>query len=376
MKIANIIEDARLAGPQRRMVNVATRLSEHFEHVILIPETDNSDFRQLLEEHSLNWYALPLHHLTLKKIKLAKFLLFFVPETIKLKNYLKENNIDIIHVSGGSWQWKGVIAGRLAGCRVLWHLNDTKMNVVIKRIFWFLAGLTDGLIVAGEEVKNVYVGMLGNRYSGTITSIPAPVDQRRFNPVNIEKIPELRKDGVFTIAMVANVSPVKGLETLIKAAQLLNRLNTKAIWYVAGPIYDSQKNYKARLDNLMNSLSVDNVIFLGGYENVPGFLKTADVYVCTSVAEASPTSVWEAMFMSLPVVSTKVGDVPYHIESGHNGFVCEIDDAQSIASNIHSLLNDQSMRAEFGSRSRTIALEKFELGVVVEKHEQVYESFG
>ena len=54
-------------------------------------------------------------------------------------------------------------------------------------------------------------------------------------------------------------------------------------------------------------------------------LKRFDVYVCSSKAESSPISVWEAMSMAKPIVSTSVGDVPLYVQNEHNGYIVEIE---------------------------------------------------
>lgn len=372
MKIANLIEDGRLAGPQRRIVNVASALSGKFDYVVLIPKLDNAEFKGLLEKKRIKYSELPIHRLTLNRNLLFKFMTLFIYEVMVLRRYLIDNDIDLIHVSGGSWQWKGIIAGRMKGCRVIWHLNDTNMNWIVKRVFKYLVHRTDGLIVAGDKVTETYVKILDRQYKGTITTIPAPVDPEAFHPDRVKKTAELDVSNKSIIVTVANISPVKDLKTLIRAAAKLQDLNADIIWYVAGPIYATQQHYKVELDALIEELSVENIRFLGACENIPGLLKLAQVYVCTSMAEASPTSVWEAMCMGLPIVSTDVGDVSHHVVTERNGFVVPVGDAQGIAESVKKLIADNELRTCYGSASRNRALDCFTIESVVEKHEQVY----
>jgi len=60
--------------------------------------------------------------------------------------------VDIVHCNG-AWQVKGIIAGKLAGAKVVWHLNDTRMPFFIKVVFSFLAvSSCDAFIAAGAVV--------------------------------------------------------------------------------------------------------------------------------------------------------------------------------------------------------------------------------
>ena len=42
---------------------------------------------------------------------------------------------------------------------------------------------------------------------------------------------------------------------------------------------------------------------------IRSLLNQSDIYVCSSNYESSPVSIWEAMSMELPIVSTDVGDL-------------------------------------------------------------------
>ena len=47
-----------------------------------------------------------------------------------------------------------------------------------------------------------------------------------------------------------------------------------------------------------------NIYFINSRRDVRPLLKRFDIYVCSSDNEASPLSVWEAMSMKKPIVST------------------------------------------------------------------------
>jgi len=135
IKVANIIEDGRAAGPQVRMIEVAKKLNKkEFETVIIIPKKSSQSLKTRLIKNNITYKELSLHRLTKQKRQLFLFATLFIYEIFFLYRFLKNNNFNIVHVSGGIWQWKGVIAGKLAGCKVIWHLNDTSMPFFIKTV--------------------------------------------------------------------------------------------------------------------------------------------------------------------------------------------------------------------------------------------------
>jgi glycosyltransferase involved in cell wall biosynthesis len=97
---------------------------------------------------------------------------------------------------------------------------------------------------------------------------------------------------------------------------------------------------------------------------VRALLKRFDIYVCSSLAESSPVSVWEAMAMARPVVSTDVGDVPRHVEDGKAGYIVGVGDHEAMAERLALLCADPDMRRRQGETARRIALAEFTPDVI------------
>jgi len=369
IKIANIIEDGRLAGPQIRMMSVAKMLdSDQYETTIVLPKKDNRRFKKKIINYGLRFKEQPIHRLTKEKKHLFFFVFNFAYEIIVLRKYFKQGRFDIVHVSGGSWQWKGVIAGKLAGCKVLWHLNDTQTPSYIRYIFRFLASrFADGFIVAGNKVEQYYLSDV-NLDRKIVKEIQAPVDGSFFDPDCAENNNKLLKCKGIKVVTIANINPAKGLENFIRSAVGLNAVDTGVEFFIIGPVYKSQKTYFDQLKKLMDN----KVHFLGAVNNVRGILKEADIYVCSSVAEASPTAVWEAMAMGKPIVSTNVGDVSRFVKNGVNGFIVDVNDELAMTGVVRQLVNNPILRKKFGLKSREVALKSLDISRCVKLHEEVY----
>jgi glycosyltransferase involved in cell wall biosynthesis len=178
--------------------------------------------------------------------------------------------------------------------------------------------------------------------------IPSTVDTSTFDPsLDLPTDPDLPIDRP-VIGTVVNVSPIKGLETLIRAAgHLLSRGYSPDV-IIVGEIFKRQMNYQRRLIELSNHLGLSRLQFVGAKDDVRPFLKSIDIYVCSSNAESSPTSVWEAMAMARPIVSTDVGDVARHIVDGEDGFIVPVGDYMAMAEKIEQLLQKPELRTTFG----------------------------
>ena len=88
--------------------------------------------------------------------------------------------------------------------------------------------------------------------------------------------------------------------------------------------------------------------------------------------QISTTSVWEAMAMEKPIVSTDVGDVSTYIMNGDDGFIVPPCDSQALAKKVEILIKNDSLRKKFSSRVRNAAVEYLDIDICVKKHIQAY----
>lgn len=377
LKVANIIEEGRLAGPQVRIAEVARCLAGigkgKIHTTVIFPFEGGEPFKQRLDGYSVDYRQIRLHRPARNKKYLVRYLLFFIPDIHTIYKVLKGDGIDLVHVSGGSWQVKGVIAGKLAGCRVLWHLNDTGMPRGIRLCFRIVANRgVDGFIVAGKKVREYYLKKIGIGRARPVFEIQAPVDCTYYDPAVVTPDRLVSKDPGLKIVTVGNINPLKGIEYFLKMAHELNKQYNNIHFFVVGPQLSSQKEYLAYLYKLKEDLHLDNVTFYGPCPVVRRVLKAADIYVCSSVTEASPLAVWEAMAMETPVVSSDVGDVSRFVRHGESGYVVSAGDVDSMALHTAKLIEDKGLRCRFATKSRRTAVEKLDISIAARKHEQAY----
>jgi len=375
LKVANVIEDGRLAGPQVRIAMVAGQLRRYqIDTTVIYPDFDNTLFKHRLEAMGVLGIQLPIHRLTRQKKDLLLYFLCFGYELWLLTRLFRKAGFDIVHVSGGAWQYKGVIAGKLAGCKVVWHLNDTSMLGIIRMIFRGIAKWwADGLIVAGSRVRQYYVNELGVGSSKPVIEIQAPVDCSHFDPQSVVPDKRIFEIEGLKIISVGNVNPLKGLEYFLSMAALLNQEHKGELhFFIVGPHWSSQRAYLKKLEYIKAEKNLRNVSFYGSSSDVRRIHKAADIYVCSSLAEASPLSVWEAMAMEKAIVATDVGDISRFITHGENGYIVAVADPAALAYYVGKLVQDPDLRKRFGKKARLAALMNLDISNVARKHVEAY----
>ncbi len=368
IRVANIIEEARLGGPQNRIAEVAARLREDgIETTVILPDNNNQVFVQKLERLGVAYHTLPLHKLTRDKRGLLSFILHFPGDIWRVRNAINACGAQLVHCNSAG-QWKGAIAARLIGRPALWHLNDTNMPGPVKPIFRLVARRVTGFILAAARVADYY---LKDRFASKPRFlIQAPVDCSMFES---EKRTQTKEGSdPINVICVGNVSPVKDVEAYVGLALSLQSRSPKPVFSFIGEPLESQKAYLKKIDRLNNSSQPTAVAMLGRKRDVRPYLQAADIYVCTSRFEASPISIWEAMAMGLPIVATDVGDIARMNEEGDFARVVPTENAAALASVVTELINAPDERKRLGANARKYALENLDINICVRKHAAAY----
>lgn len=181
------------------------------------------------------------------------------------------------------------------------------------------------------------------------------VDVLRFSPG--EKSKELSKKleilNCPTIISLRSLESVYNIETLITAIPLVLKEIPETKFIIAGRGSEAEK-----LKNLAESLKVSNSIrFIEWIEqnNLPNYLKVADIYVSTSLSDAGiASSTAEAMACGICPIITDFGDNKDWVKDGENGFLMPLKDYKFLAQKIIYLLKNPEKRLELGNNARGV----------------------
>ena len=375
MRIAGIIEESRWGGPQKRATMIAEALQKYdIDTIVIAPKAESSEFCGELKKSNVKHYTIEIKTLGSGFMRIAKYFLYFIFDIYRLFKLISRLKVDLVHISGGAWQYKGMIAGKLAKSKVIWHLNDTYMPFIIKRVFSLLSGFADAYIFASERTKKYYFPLLNKKRLGFI--IPQPVDTSYFstNIIQNRNDDTLVYQNKIVIGTVASINPVKGLEVLIEAIPRLNKYFNNLLFIVVGPVYESQNKYFNSLKAKILELDIHNIQFVGAQKDVKIFLEKFDIFVCTSFYESGPMTLWEAMSMEKAVVTTDVGDVSKYVLSGHSGEVVKVGDIDGLVDKISVFILDEKKRNSFGTHAREIVNENLNVSICAQKHLEAYQS--
>jgi glycosyltransferase involved in cell wall biosynthesis len=154
-------------------------------------------------------------------------------------------------------------------------------------------------------------------------------------------------DGAPRIGFVGRVSPIKDIATFLRACRLVADELPQAEFAVVGPL-DQDPQYAARCLALAHDLGLR--VDFAGDSDVSAWYERLDVVVLTSLSEAQPLVLLEAMARGIPVVATAVGGCSELVPGA--GLLTPTRDPFATAGAILRLAADRELRRRLGANGR------------------------
>ncbi|OLV17887.1 GT4 family glycosyltransferase PelF [Deinococcus marmoris] len=173
------------------------------------------------------------------------------------------------------------------------------------------------------------------------------------------------------VSWVGRIDPLKDIETLIRAFDLVRRRNAGAQLRLFGGTPAGNEGYLFQCQSLTQQLNLtENVTFEGRIDDITDAYRAGQVVALTSVSEGFPYTVIEAMAMGRPPVATRVGGVPEAV--GDAGLIVRPRDVMGVASALTRLLDDAPLRARLGRAARERVMELFTLDGCLDAYRRAY----
>jgi glycosyltransferase involved in cell wall biosynthesis len=171
-----------------------------------------------------------------------------------------------------------------------------------------------------------------------------------------------------TIGLAGRLSPEKGIDIFIQASETVLRHTPSARFLIAGdgPEHD-------RLQSLIRDLNLhDRVQLLGRCEDMAAFYASLDMLVISSHTEGLPMALLEGMAYGLPVVATRVGDIPSVLEEEKTGKLVAPGDSSALASAMTELLSDPGRRRAMRVAARERVAAEFSASAMAQRYVRLY----
>jgi len=245
----------------------------------------------------------------------------------------------VVHVMANSgWSWHlcaapAIWVARLRGVPVIVNYRGGEAAAFLQRS----AALVRATLARARVlvVPSGFLEEIFARHGMSATVVPNIVDLERFRPRSPGTAREAEE-----IVVARNLEAIYGIDLALAAFQKVHRERPRARLVVAGTGPEH-----ARLAAMRDSLGLsDAVSFCGRLDRdaMAARLAGAAVALNPSRVDNMPNSVLEAMASGVPVVSTRVGGVPFIVRDGVTGLLVE-PAVDAMAAAILKLLTDEPL---------------------------------
>lgn len=321
-------------------------------------------FQQNLFFHQVGTMSYPLFEHTPYTITLAA----------KMADVAVSEGIDLLHVhyaiphAVSAYLAREVMGG---GLRVLTTLHGTDITLVgtdpsLRSITRLAIDKSDRVTAVSSYLEQ----KTRETFQPTrpIRVIPNFVDSARFHPGQDEARHRFARPGERILLHLSNFRPVKRVTDVIRIfAKVRQEIPAKLLMVGDGVERPTAQHLAERLK------IAKEVFFLSRQDDIPSFMKVADLFLLPSEEESFGLAALEAMSCGVPVIASRVGGLPEVIEDGVSGILYPVGDVEGMSQGALQVFTDDSLHRRLGHAARRRVLEHFDAPCIVPRYEALYQ---
>ncbi len=164
------------------------------------------------------------------------------------------------------------------------------------------------------------------------------------------------------VGLVGSVTPRKGVDLFVEAAQRLAPRFPEAHFLVAGDAPQAYLDFKTTiLAQARPLMQAGHFHFLGWVADMPTYYRTLDVLALPSRVEGFGLAVIEAAAAKVPAVRSASGGHTETTLDGETGFVVPVEDVDALTHRLAQLLDDEPLRRRMGRAAQAYVQTHFGL---------------
>jgi len=297
--------------------------------------------------------------------------------SIKLASIINHGSFDLIHAQASKDLWVIVPALKILSSKIPLILTKHVGSFIVKKDWihnFIYSRVTKAFAISSVIEKNlIETTSLTN---DKIEVVFNGVDTKKFDPAKVDGNIVRKEfdvsDNEILIGMLARLSPGKGHEEFIYAADVLSKKYSNLKFIIVGEASRGEDKYAESVKTLAADKNLNNIIFTGFRNDTPNLLAALDIFVFPSHAEAFGLALIEAMAMGKPSVCSGSDGILDIAVEGETSFLFKVKDAVDLTDKIELMIIDPGKRKIFGDNAIKRVKEKFELDVITGQTIKIY----
>lgn len=227
------------------------------------------------------------------------------------------------------------------------------VSFLLRSIF---ASRYSDVVVQNEDDKLFFESVIGVQPRKLQLIRGAGVDVDHF-------LPSEEKSGVPVVSLPARMLRDKGVAEFVEVARKINQNENRANFRLLGS--PDPENPNSFSEEYLSKLHTEGIVDWAGHQSDMALALQASHVVCfPSYREGLPKALLEACSCGKPVVAFDVPGVREVVKDQQNGFLLPFGDVNGMSECVEKLINDKSLRLQFGKAGRALVERDFSLGRV------------
>lgn len=365
IKVLHIVATGTLSGAEKVVLDICTNLNrDRFEPVVVCAG-----------EELKGYYAnneIEAHIIDISKLNPI--------EIRRLKNLIKEKNIDIVHGHDIKASISGYLASKRFKIPVISHMHASyywmQKPSPLKLMDRYFRKKYSLSIAVSEMARNYYL-----THNNTINpeSIITLNNAFNFNELEKAKLQDSvnfkERLGIdrnkFIYGFLGRLIEIKGADLMIDSFNIVQKKKENTVLLIVGDGPEREK-----LEEKVRGYGIsDKVIFTGYQKNVYDYMNIFDCFILPSITEGLPIAVLEAMAMKKTVISTPVAGLKDLMKDGYNGLILEERTEEALAEAMLTVYEKPELSRQMAENAYSFLYENYNINRYIERLENIYSRF-
>ncbi len=183
-----------------------------------------------------------------------------------------------------------------------------------------------------------------------------------------------------SVLYVGWIQKRKGLDVLLQALAIVNKMVPTIKLYVIGPDVKWEKAYRTKVDDIIKQNNLYNsIVWLGAQPNsvVQKYIKQCEIVVVPEQWEnMSPVIIGEVMFNNRPVIASNIGGIPDFVIDNITGLLIDPTSVEQLSTKLAFLVKNKDKAKTMGLKARQTAETVFSNKSIKEKYLRIYNIYS